>query len=399
MKKKIFIFYFSVFYFLFFTLTRVAFAQAFGQEEQRALVIEKSLTCIEQNLSQESLAAVDWNDVCFTPPVQESKKISREEIIDGALDAVEFQNSYFSVEPVMSAEETNPSSPFFQTHMKFRSGYRKDNAKWNIASDGTGRVTPNILSELTWSDVEISQVQAGGNITLGDKFIIEGMTAVGDVFSGDNQDSDYLGNNRTSEFSRSNNHASDGETEDFSGALGYKVALENETNFLNVENLWATFLAGYSYHKQRWVITEGFQTIPANGPFANLNSRYTSTWEGPWAGIEFSGKQKQLSGSLRFEYHRPQYYGEGNWNLRSDFEHPVSFEHLVNNGQGLVFSVDGNYHIRDNWLFNINANFQDWKVEEGLDRTFFSDGTTSDTLFRESNWESYALMLGSVFQF
>ena len=47
---------------------------------------------------------------------------------------------------------TRKSLPI-ETEFIMTGGYRKDNLDWNIAGDTTGN-HPNILSELTWDDVE-----------------------------------------------------------------------------------------------------------------------------------------------------------------------------------------------------------------------------------------------------
>ena len=91
-------------------------------------------------------------------------------------------------------------------------GYRIDQLDWNIAGNNAG-TNPNILSELTWKDLEIYQVQFKPSVTLGNshrggvRYHLRGMLGWGSIVDGSNQDSDYAGDNRTLEFSRSNNSA------------------------------------------------------------------------------------------------------------------------------------------------------------------------------------------------
>ncbi|MEJ2314994.1 MAG: hypothetical protein P8Y85_09600 [Nitrospirota bacterium] len=119
-------------------------------------------------------------------------------------------------------------------------GYRTDDFDWNIASDITGTQTPNILSELTWSDLNIFQVEAGVKAHV-ERVYARGSLDYGWILDGDNQDSDYLGDNRTLEFSRSNNDAGDGNVFDASVGIGYKI-IDNK--------LMVAPLVGYSYHNQ-----------------------------------------------------------------------------------------------------------------------------------------------------
>ena len=98
--------------------------------------------------------------------------------------------------------------------------YRQDKLDWTIASP-TG--TPNILSELTWDNLEIVVVEIGTSIHTPSNWVMDARFAYGTILDGDNQDSDYFGNNRTQEFSRSNNNADEGSTIDTSVDFGYQV--------------------------------------------------------------------------------------------------------------------------------------------------------------------------------
>ncbi len=282
-------------------------------------------------------------------------------------------------------------------------GYRCDDIDWNIASDLTGTATPNILSELTWSDLKMSQIKIKGEFSLYDTFIIDGIVAYSDIFAGENQDSDYSGNNRTGESFRSNNSSDDGEAIDLSVAGGYRFYLGSHgeyDEYLSANELWCTLLAGYSHHEQHLIITDGVETIPALGPLpAELHSNYNAEWKGPWLGFEVSGKKENLSGFFRFEYHWPEYDGDANWNLRDDLQHPKSFEHSADGGEGLVFSIGCNYKITDTLRINFDADFQQWKTDPGVDRTFFSDGTTIETRLNEVNWHSHAIRVGASYLF
>ena len=99
-------------------------------------------------------------------------------------------------------------------------GYRVGDLDWNIAGDTAGE-NPNILSELTWSDLEIYQVKLR-NVTIMHKILyFRGSLAYGWITGGENQDSDFNGDNRTLEYSRSNNSGDDGNVLDASLGIGY----------------------------------------------------------------------------------------------------------------------------------------------------------------------------------
>ena len=274
----------------------------------------------------------------------------------------------------------------------FNTGYRNDDLDWNIAGS-----TVNILSELTWSDLEIFQLEFAVARNLPNRFKLKGSLAYGLIFDGENQDSDYAGNNRTLEFSRSNNSADDGNTSDVSIGLGYFFPLLTK-NFI------ATPLVGFSFHGQNLTITEGFQTIPPLGPFPGLNSSYDAKWYGPWVGLELNfsiyKRDVPLAHQILFgiEYHWANYYAEANWNLRTDLAHPKSFEHEAD-GSGTVFWAGYNYFFNPQWSLDLIYKYQKWETDPGIDRIFFADGTEAVTRLNEVNWKSYALMVGVTYRF
>ena len=269
-------------------------------------------------------------------------------------------------------------------------GYRQDQLDWTIADvDGN----PNILSELTWKDLDIAVIEIGTSLRLPSNWVMGGRFAYGTILDGKNQDSDYLGNNRTLEFSRSNNNADEGGTIDASLHVGYQFDIfpsNYRKPFLSI-----TPKIGYSYHAQNLKIVDGKQTIPAFGNFAGLDSSYDASWYGPWAGIDSElsfADRVSLFGS--FEYHYAFYEATANWNLRSDFAHPVSFEHEAE-GTGYLASVGSHIKLTNDLILNISVDYQDWKADKkGINRTFFSDDTIGETKFNGVNWESMGANVG-----
>lgn len=266
-------------------------------------------------------------------------------------------------------------------------GIRQDNLDWSIADiDGS----PNILSELTWTDLTIIQIKASGKLIIADKFYIRGSLDYGEIIDGENQDSDYSGNDRTGEYSRSNNSTDEGNVYDLSAGLGYQF---------RIKRLTIAPLIGYSYHTQNLVITDGNQTIPPIGHFPGLHSTYDAQWDGPWTGLDLSFtiiEKLMLSGVV--EYHWADYKGVADWNLRDDFDHPRSFEHTAE-GNGILVSAAIHYAFSEHWGVGFAGNYQDWSTDPGTDRTFFADGTEVTTRLNEVNWDSVATELSITFRF
>jgi hypothetical protein len=288
-------------------------------------------------------------------------------------------------------------------------GYRVDGLDWNIAGNSYG-TNSNILSELTWEDLEIYQVRASGKMVIGNEPVpytyIRGMFGYGWIVDGENQDSDYAGDNRTLEFSRSDNDSDDGDVLDASVGAGFQFRVMSE-------KLAITPLAGYSYHEQNLTMADGYQTVsrpeisvpfcgkepPSVGPIEGLDSTYEAQWYGPWLGVdlEFNPTTKfSFFGS--FEYHWSDYRAEAYWNLREDFDPSKSFEHEAD-GYGIVLFFGSSYAFADRWSIDLNLDYQNWKAEDGIDRVFYADGDVSATRLNEVNWESYGAVLGMTYRF
>lgn len=273
-------------------------------------------------------------------------------------------------------------------------GYRVDQLRWNIAGDMSGS-NPNILSELTWSDLEMFAVKATLKSSTPGNIFYRASVEYGTIYAGENQDSDYLGDDRTIEFSRSNNSADSGSALDLSAGAGYVFRSGGE------ETGAREFIPmlGFSYHRQALKITDGFQTIPATGPFGGLDSAYTARWIGPWIGFEANFYGEVLSLLTSLEYHfLADYHAEADWNLRTDFQHPVSFEHFAD-GSGVVFSLDALYRLGEPLYLSAVLEGQAWKADEGIDRTYFSSGSIIDTRLNEVVWSSLAFLFGAQYRF
>ncbi len=277
------------------------------------------------------------------------------------------------------------------------SGYQQSKLKWSIAGDSTGK-NPNILSELTWDDLEIFELKIKGEKILGAvsnhrlEPFLRGKAAYGIIHKGKNRDSDYLGDNRTKEFSRSNNAADEGHTLDLSVGGGVRYPLIAEQLFL-------LSAAGYSYNEQNLTIQDGVQTIPFNSPLEELDSRYETQWYGPWCGLGVLYQptpQFRLNGS--FEYHWATYHAVANWNLREDLAHPASFVHDAD-GTGLVYELGAEYLLAENVALSLSGVVQKWQTDTGRDQIFYADGGISDTRLNEVEWDSVAVSLGLRYRF
>ncbi len=268
-------------------------------------------------------------------------------------------------------------------------GYRQDDLNWNIAGDLSG-ANPDILSELKWTGLGSFNVKAGLKAVFNDVLYVRGAFSGGKIFSGENQDSDYSGDDRTGEFSRSNNNGDGGAVWDATAGVGIKSVHRHSSGSFELIPL-----IGYSYHRQNLRITDGRQTIPATGAFSGLDSSYDAEWLGPWVGADFVVTRPGLSFNGGVEFHIASYHAEADWNLRSDFRHPTSFEHFAS-GAGAVLSGAMDFPVRRDspWTFSASVDMQAFRATAGLDRTYMATGATIDTELNEVNWTSFSLMAG-----
>jgi hypothetical protein len=147
-------------------------------------------------------------------------------------------------------------------------------------------------------------------------------------------------------------------------------------------------MVGYSFSQQNLTLTDGYQVVsdlanaqiydpsitamPPLGSFSGLDSTYEAEWYGPWAGVDFwfeADDENYLI--VRFEYHLADYFAQANWNLRTEFQHPVSFEHEAE-GYGTVLSIGWHHTPKNAWQYSFRVDYQRWETDEGLDRVFFN---------------------------
>jgi len=287
----------------------------------------------------------------------------------------------------------------FEIDFTFSAGYRNDDLDWNIG----GYLLPddyvNVLSELTWDDLESYQVKFQGRLIFPNIIALRGIADYGWIFDGDNQDSDFAGDDRTLEFSRSNNSADDGDVRDLSLAIGYPIRTGRKV----IGTI--TPLAGYSHHEQNLEISDGYQTIPHLGAFDGLDSTYDTEWHGPWLGIDLNFRAPAIKSFaqrwetfISYEYHWADYEAEADWNLRDNFKHPKSFSHDAD-GNGWILRTGFNLMLDRHIALNFNYEYQDWSTDGGRDKIYFADGTTATTRLNEVNWTSYSLSLGISLRF
>ncbi len=282
-------------------------------------------------------------------------------------------------------------------------GYQLDSFNWNVAGTLEG-LGPNVLSELSWRDLDAMYAGVGGTLLLDNTLYVRGQLGRGSITSGKNRDSDYCGDNRAGEFSRSENQS-----------RGYLQSHFFGVGIL-VDNLWGrnVFLIpqiGLSRYRQYLTIFDGWQAASdicpslgiyqksSIGELYGLDSSYEALWDGQWMGVELWWELGTKHALLfNVEYHQVDYAAKARWNLRPDFKQPVSFRQS-GNGIGNVFSLTWEYWMTPYQTVFFEAQYQQWRVDNGIDMLYFRDGGKVSTRLNEVNRYSRRISVGLEFLF
>ena len=279
---------------------------------------------------------------------------------------------------------------------------RTDALSWSIASDISGTRSPNTLSELDYNSLQINGLELqlemgfGGGILNGS--YLQGRVHKGSITDGVTLDSDFNGDNKTKEYSRSKAENTGDFVSDYSLAWAYPV----------FQGRWFKGLAlsGYSLHQQFLRKQNAVQLLPSaqsadgNSSYGGLNSTYQSEWQGPWVGLAGEWHFQGHFLVFRSEYHKAYYHAEADWNLREAFMHPKSFEHKAE-GDGVVMDLAYAYDVRfqeDVTLtLGVAYRIDAWEALDGLDTLYLSSGEVVSTRLNKVEWGAESVSVSIKF--
>ncbi len=270
---------------------------------------------------------------------------------------------------------------------------------WDIASSASATTPPNILSELSFRDIRsLGYVINLGYMNRFDNniaFVLEAEYADSRIQSGRAQDSDYASDNRTDEFSRSFSDIESDSINYFSLATGIK------TRWLNTKGHYLSFLIGYKKHNVDITMTNGVVEIPeadAGSLIPGLNSTYNSEFRSIFAGLSTEHVFSWGTIGFRYDLYYTDLKAEADWNLRTDFAHPVSFEQ-VGDGKGYAATLGYTYNHNRNWDYSIDYVVTKYHIQDGYDQTYFSDTTSFIVKLNNSEYKQEAIRIGVSYNF
>lgn len=268
---------------------------------------------------------------------------------------------------------------------------------WNIAGGTNG---PDVLSELTYKDVKFVEYYGNADIQFNQgalkNYRIFMSYRSGVAIDGTVLDSDYDGDNRSQEYSRSESSAEDSTLRELNVGISHQYKL-SQYQILRPA-------IAYINKQQNMAMTDGVQVVDTNNPlnvgsFRNaLNSHYHAQWQGMWMGLEWGLQTPNHELSVSAKYYWLDYSAEANWNLRSDFAHPKSFEQWAT-GAGTGLSLFYGYTLSKTFSFWLNWTQESWSTDPGQDKVYFADGSVGGTQLNEVSWESSGISTGLVMKF
>ena len=284
-----------------------------------------------------------------------------------------------------------------QGYFRLSSGYRHDRTSFNIASDASGKATPNIISELTW-EMPNAEIRVDAGWTHASGFTLRGHLAYArTVFGGEVQDSDYRLDNQQAEFSRSYSDPEGSSARDFSLGVGWRFPLAEDHDL--------TPMVGFARYSGRYRMRDGEQVLSSYGfgvplgDFAGLNSTYEPDWRSGWIGLESESRlNSRLTLRAGLKQHWFSYEAEANWNLRSDFAHPVSFRQ-TGHGTGWEADVGVDWTFRPRHALSFDVSGRSLRLDDGNNVFYSANGQSHAQQLNGVLNDSWAVRLGYRFEY
>ena len=261
-------------------------------------------------------------------------------------------------------------------------GYQVENSNWSIAGNSNG-TNPNIYSELMWKKLQSPTVQASASWRFYKAFSLRAGFSRAFIQSGKVTDTDYGKDDRQQPVYNGVFKDDKGNITAYTATLAYTFSHTRYT---------LTPLLGYMYNRQALYV------LPADaGTPADLNTTYTARWQGATIGLEATWlANKHFSLTPSVQYYQLQYDATANWNLITQFQHPVSFTHAAN-GFAIAPGVQAAYHINAHTQIFLNGHYTHWDTGHGRDVLYLTSGEVDHTRLNEVKRDDTGVAAGITF--
>lgn len=277
-------------------------------------------------------------------------------------------------ERIQSLENTKKFS------LSISTGYRQQDFRWSIAGTSDGK-DPNVYSELIWKNLKSVSYNLNLEYKLNKKILLQASLSRSAVFSGKVSDTDYQKDNREYTSFYGLFDSNKGSAVSLEGCVGY--VLLNHSGFRIIG------YAGYGFKKQYQFLLDN------EGRYdSNLKSTYDHQWQGVMGSIKATiFVSNHFSVEPDFTYHQVKYTAKGNWNLITDFQHPISYTHTAN-GFGLEPAITVNYHFNHSWELFTKGQYEAWETGKGIDILYRMNGQQPKTQFNGASSNGIYLSVG-----
>lgn len=261
-------------------------------------------------------------------------------------------------------------------------------------------------SILSWEDLDADVVGVHGVVHLGRWVSVAAAYGEGDIEGGRNTDTDTVSDwlLGLDEFTFSESTAdTDGELQTLQGDVRFH--LDAFQGFVGWPGM-LYLLLGYQSYEENLRDRNGVQTIideeRVSEPIPGLDATFDFRWEAARLGV---GGSFDLTRTLALRAQAAalvgvSYEGEGYWNLREDFRAaPPNFVQEGDDGTGADLRLSLAWRPFEHLLLEAGVWHMRWRVEEGIDRTFFSDGTYADSILVTAESERTGGFLSAALAF
>lgn len=287
-----------------------------------------------------------------------------------------------------------------QSSVEISGGLRQSDMRWNVAGNMQG-TNPNIMSELTWKDVQMVEaninarhLRPAGNAIFRGALQLEGTLKGGLGVDGKVRDSDYLFDNRAGEFSRATADANSGYALGAQGGIGYRFNVAQRIRPHSRTMLTLAPVVGYGWEMERFML-EGVQVSPPPvGTPSVLDSEYNAHWYGPFVGVEAQWEHNRHMLTLRGEYHDLKYKSDAQWNLRTDLKQDPSYEQEADEASAYKIMLQYGYAIDSRYEVVVNLSHSEREASNGTSTMYFTNGATAKTRLNEVEHTTQAIHLG-----
>ncbi|WCT13184.1 hypothetical protein [Mucilaginibacter jinjuensis] len=266
-----------------------------------------------------------------------------------------------------------------RVQIDFGSGYQQENFHWSIAGNLQGQ-NPNVYSELKWKDLKGTVLSTHLNANIWSDLFISGGYSRSNIHSGKVNDTDYGSDNRTNPVYNQNFDDNKGYSDMWHAGLVW--------HFLKGNIVTIRPELGYAQSRQDLYL------VDLSGQFANLNSSYATKWKGPYVKLSAIWHIiPKLNLNADVQYTQASYQADADWNLITQFQHPVSYTHSAD-GFGINTNATLTYSITHLIGIYIGGGYFNWQTGNGTDRLYLTNGQTNDTQMNGAFSNGYKLVAG-----